>query len=300
MAFAKATKTQAKLRAALFGPSGAGKTFSALRIATGMLSVTGGNIAGIDTERGSMSKYADHFEFDVMNLEDRSTRGYIAAIGEAAAAGYAILVIDSMSHGWQELKLEVDRLARAKYQGNTWAAWSEGTPLQQAFINALLDFPGHVLATMRSKTEWTTEKTDRGKNKPVRVGLTPEQRGGVEYEFDILMELNAEHIATVIKDRTGKFQDQLLEKPGEEFGIALAGWLNEGDAPEPAPPAGAQIDAARAKWKSLAAEFGDPVVRAGFADTFGKSLEDWKSEGGAFTLDMMTQLEETFRQPTAA
>lgn len=228
--FKKATKQQAKLRAALFGPSGSGKTFSALRIAIGM----GGRIAVIDTERGSASKYADRFEFDVLDLTRKDIPSYQEAINAAGLAGYEVLIIDSLSHAWQELLQEVDKLAKSKFRGNTWSAWSEGTPKQRMLVDAILDFPGHVIATMRSKTEWAQENTDNGKTKPVRVGLAPEQGKGIEYEFDLLLELSTDHIVNVIKDRTGKFQDRLIEKPGEDFGEELAAWLSDG-APPPDP-----------------------------------------------------------------
>jgi hypothetical protein len=229
--FKKATKAAAKLRAAFFGPSGAGKTFSALRVATGL----GGPIAVIDTERGSASKYSDRFAFDVLDLEDQSIEGYVSAIGMAAEGGYRVLVIDSLSHGWQDLTAEVEKLAKAKYRGNTWSAWSEGTPLQRRLVNAILGFPGHIIATMRSKTEWTTVDSN-GKKTPQRVGLAPEQGKGIEYEFDLLVEISVEHIGQVIKDRTGKFQDKLIDKPGEQFGQQLAAWLADGEpAPAPAP-----------------------------------------------------------------
>ena len=230
LAFKKASKSSSKLRAALFGPSGAGKTFTALRIATGL----GGRIAVIDTERGSASKYADRFAFDVLDLERTAIPDYQAAISAAAEAGYAVLLIDSLSHGWQDLLQEVDRLANAKYRGNTWSAWSEGTPKQRGLVDAILTYPGHVIATMRSRTEWSIEDTGKGKTKPVRVGLAPEQGKGIEYEFDMLLELSQHHTGTVIKDRTGKFQDQILDKPGEEFGRALADWLATGTTPAPA------------------------------------------------------------------
>jgi hypothetical protein len=247
--FHKATKAQAKLRAAIFGPSGAGKTFTSLRVATGL----GGRIAVIDTERGSASKYSDRFDFDVLELEDQSIDGYIAAIRLAGESGYGVLVIDSLSHGWQTLLEEVEKLAKAKYRGNTWSAWSEGTPLQRKLVKAILDFPGHVLATMRSKTEWTTVDNN-GKKSPQRVGLAPEQGKGVEYEFDLLVEISTEHIANVIKDRTGKFQDKLIDKPDEKFGRELAAWLADGvpapltssvKAPEPA---------AKARWLERVAQ----------------------------------------------
>lgn len=229
--FTRATKRQAKLRLALFGPSGSGKTFTALRVATGL----GSPIAVIDTERGSASKYADRFAFDVLDLEDRSVDGYVAAIQVAQGAGYHVLIIDSLSHAWQELLIEIDNLARAKYRGNTWSAWSEGTPKQRVLVDAILGFGGHVMATMRSKTEWATE-TENGKNKPVRVGLAPEQGKGIEYEFDMLIELSTDHIANIIKDRTGKYQDKIIPKPGEQLGQELAAWLEDEALPAPEPP----------------------------------------------------------------
>ena len=264
--FKKATKAQAKLRAAVFGPSGAGKTFTSLRVATG-LAGDGGRIAVIDTERGSASKYADRFSFDVLELEDQSIDGYVAAIREAGAAGYTVLVIDSLSHGWQTLLEEIEKLAKAKYRGNTWSAWSEGTPLQRRLVQAILAYPGHVLATMRSKTEWTTVDDGRGKKSPQRVGLAPEQGKGVEYEFDLLVEISTEHIANVIKDRTGKFQDKLLEKPGEDFGRELAAWLADGD---PAPAKPVKVEPVKATGAGLVAEIRDYIAKATNVRTLGK------------------------------
>ena len=230
MKFKKATKELAKARIALFGPAGAGKTYSALRIAKGL----GVRIAVIDTERGRASKYGDVFEFDVLELIEKDIDRYIEAIQAAIEGNYDVLIIDSSSHAWKELLQEVERIAKTRYSGNTWSAWSEGTPKQMRFIDALLSFPGHVITTMRSKTEWIIEKDDRtGKSKPVRVGLSPEQGKGIEYEFDLLLEINPDHIATVIKDSTGgKFQDEIIEKPDESFGERLLAWLKQGKKPD--------------------------------------------------------------------
>ena len=236
--FKKATKSQAKLRAAIFGPSGAGKTFSSLRVASGLAGKSG-RIAVIDTERGSAAKYADLFQFDVAEPGDKTIESYVETIKQAH--GYDVLVIDSLSHAWAELLTEIDRLANAKFRGNTWSAWSEGTPKQRRLVDAILDFPGHVIATMRSKTEWQSTSDGNGKSRPVRVGLAPEQGKGIEYEFDVLFEISPEHVVHVIKDRSGRFQDKLIEKPSEEFGKQLAAWLSDGV------PAESQevIDAAR-------------------------------------------------------
>lgn len=222
----KAEKGGQLLRAAVFGPSGSGKTYSSLLMAKGM---DVGEVAVIDSERGSASKYADRFDFWTVQMTDYSIESYVAAI-KACGEACGVVIIDSMTHAWQTLLTEVDKLANAKYRGNTWSAWSEGTPKQKMLVEALLQCPAHVIATMRTKTEWQTSTGANGKTRPVRVGLAPEQGKGIEYEFDVLLELTTDHIANVIKDRTGRFQDRLIEKPGEDFGREMAGWL-KGNAP---------------------------------------------------------------------
>lgn len=265
--FKRATKSAAKLRAALFGPSGAGKTFTALRIASGM----GSSIAFIDTERGSASKYSDRFTFDVLELPKKDIDTYCEAIKAAGSAGYEVLVIDSLSHAWQELLEEVDRVAKAKYRGNTWSAWSDGTPKQRQLVDAILDYPGHVIATMRSKTEWTTEQSSNGKSAPKRVGLAPEQGKGIEYEFDLLIEMSVEHIAGIIKDRTGKYQDKTITKPGEDFGRELAAWLSDG-----APDLSRERDQLKVFIKSL---FGDQSITREAAMGYANMVDKADSKG---------------------
>ena len=223
--YKKATKEKAKLRLALFGVSGSGKTYTALRMATG-LAGEDGRIAVIDTERNSACKYSDRFNFDVCDVKKPSIENLKMLIDEARS--YDVLIIDSMTHAWLELLQEVEKLAKIKFGGNTWSAWSEGTPKQMSLINALLDFPGHIIATMRVETNWTTVTNEKGKVVPVRVGEAPKQGKGIEYEFDMLMQISPEHDALVIKDRTGKYQDEVIQLPDEEFGKALGEWLQDG------------------------------------------------------------------------
>ena len=94
--FKKAEKKKMNGRLAICGPTGSGKTFTALRMAAGML-LPGSRIAVIDSERKSASKYADLFDFAVMELETHSPDAYIEAITAAADAKYPILIIDSLS-----------------------------------------------------------------------------------------------------------------------------------------------------------------------------------------------------------
>lgn len=218
--FQRATKKNAKLRLFISGVSGGGKTKTSLRIAHGL----GGRVAVIDTEKGSASKYAHQFQFDVAELSDFSIDSYVKAI--TAARGYDILIIDSLSHAWQSLLEYVDQIAATKFRGNSWSAWSEATPKHRELVDAILGFPGHIIATSRAATEWTQEQDKQtGKVKPVKVGLKPEQGKGIEYEFDVVATINAEHQMKVEKDRTELVQDKVIDHPGEDLGKLWAEWL---------------------------------------------------------------------------
>ncbi|GHU84554.1 hypothetical protein FACS189473_2180 [Spirochaetia bacterium] len=235
MAFKKAERTQLYLRCALFGPSGSGKTMTALRMAKGIADKMGVPFAVIDTEARSASKYADRIPFDVDDLGEKTIDHYIAAMNDCIKAGYKVLVIDSLSHAWRELTEEVDRIAQNSVSKNTFSAWGKVSPKQKRLVEAILNFPGHIITTMRSKTEWVIGEGKGGKIAPEKMGLAPEQGKGIEYEFDLLIELDQKHQATVTKDRTGKFQDETIGKPGEAFGVALYDWLSSGTAPEAKP-----------------------------------------------------------------
>jgi hypothetical protein len=111
------------------------------------------------------------------------------------------------------------------------AAWSELTPIQNELIESILQYPGHVIATLRTKTAWETEKDERtGKAKPVKVGLAPIQREGVDYEFTIVLELSEGGLAKVGKTRWSAIADKVFAKPGEKFAKELLGWLGSGEA----------------------------------------------------------------------
>jgi hypothetical protein len=230
MAFAKAERTQLYLRCALFGPSGSGKTMTALRMAKGIAEKMNVPVAVIDTEARSASKYADRFAFQVDNLERKTIDNYLASMNEAKEAGYQVLVIDSLSHAWRELTEEVDRITQASSSKNSILSWGKVGPKQKRFIDAILNYPGHIIVTMRSKTEWVIGEGRNGKTAPEKLGLAPEQGKGIEYEFDLLVEMNQNHHAVITKDRTGKYQDETIEKPGEDFGVALYEWLAGGKA----------------------------------------------------------------------
>lgn len=239
MKFVKATRKQAKLRLALTGPSGAGKTYSALAIAKHL----GVRIAVIDSERGSASKYADDAaSFDVLELDSFAPQTYVEAIRAAEREGYDVIVIDSLSHAWMGkggALDQVDAAAKRSKSGNTFTAWKEVTPQQNALMDAIVGCKAHVIATMRSKTEYVIDDSPGGRKAPKKIGLAAVQRDGVEFEFDVFIELDEDHNAIVSKTRCSALDGAVINKPGEQIANTLRAWLSDGAQamPEPVKPA---------------------------------------------------------------
>lgn len=227
--FRKAERKKAKLRLAITGPAGSGKTYGALLIAQGL----GGKIAMIDTENGSGDMYAGMCEYDIETLNaPYDPRRYIQAIHEAEKAGYSVIIIDSLSHAWNGSGGVLDlqtRITESSGSKNSYVAWGKVTPLQNALVEAMIVSPCHIIATMRSKMDYVQNKNERGYTEIRKVGLAPVQRDGMEYEFGTVFDLSQNHIASVSKDRTGIFDGQYFTI-SPETGRILRNWLD--NAPE--------------------------------------------------------------------
>lgn len=208
--FKKAERKRIFVKMALCGVSGSGKTYSALLLAQGL----GGKIAMIDTENGSGELYSDLCDYDAAQLEPPfSPMKFINAIKEAEAEGYNVLIIDSLSHAWsgQGGILEmVDKKSATSRSGNSFTAWRDVTPEHNKLVDAILQCRMHVIVCMRSKTAYEMQENEKGKKTPVKVGLAPIQRDGMEYEFTIVFDIDREkHYALASKDRTGLFEKNI-------------------------------------------------------------------------------------------
>lgn len=236
--FRKAVKYDAKLRLAVCGPSGSGKTYTLLQLATQL----GGPVALIDTERGSASKYADIFEFDVLELESYDPQRLIEIIDRVAAKQYRVLCIDSLSHFWIGKDGELDKVDRAAHRmqtPNSFAAWKQVTPLHNALIDKIISAPLHILAGMRAKTEWILDRDERtGKTVPRKVGLAPVMRDGIEYEFDVCGDMDQENTLVITKSRCPQLAGGVFPKPGKELADVLKGWLGGPSAAQAKPEPG--------------------------------------------------------------
>lgn len=239
--FRKATKSQSFLRMALIGVAGSGKTYTALSIASHLK----GPVAMIDSEHGSSEKYADLFAFDVCRLDRFSDAEYIGALREAQSAGYGTIIIDSASHFWQYILNEVDRLGATKYKGNNFSAWKDVTPIHQRFVEAFLSTRAHVILTFRAKQEYVLETNERGKQTPVKRGIGAVARDGIEYEADIVAELDLGNTMRITKSRCPALSDATFHKPGGDVADILRSWLSDG-APIEDEPAASEDDPSRA------------------------------------------------------
>jgi len=228
--FQKAERRKAKLRLALCGPSGSGKTYSALKIAKGM----GGKIALIDTENGSGQLYCDIADYDVAEIAPPfSVDKYIGAIKGAEEAGYDVLIIDSLSHAWSKQGGILDEVNKRGGKNSFTNGWRDATPLHDKFIDAILQSSIHIIVTMRAKTAYEMEKDEKGKIIPVKKGMEPVQRAGLEYEFTVVLDMdNERHTATSGKDRTRLFDGKCFT-PDENTGIELMQWLGMGIDQQP-------------------------------------------------------------------
>jgi hypothetical protein len=244
----KAERRKSKLRLALVGPTGSGKTYSALQLAFGL----GAKVGMIDTEHGSGDLYADLGDYDVITLEPPYTVAkYRAAIRAFEEAGYDTIIVDSLSHAWSGEGGLLDKQGQLENSGkyrNSFATWREITPEHNKLVEQMLGSPAHIIATMRTKTEYVIEKDDRGKNSVRKIGLSPVQRDGVEYEFTLVMDVAENHYARASKDRTSLF-DGWSDRIGPQTGRMLRDWLDSGsEAARAAPVSAARASVIRGDW----------------------------------------------------
>jgi hypothetical protein len=261
MGFQKAKREKSHLRIGLTGPTNGGKTYSALRIAVGL--VTEGlkeegvknptieqifdRIALIDTERKRGRLYASRTDLEMVTGEywyqsidaPYTINKYISAVDEAAdlVGPGGVVIIDSLTHAWAgtggvlEKKEEVSK----KSGQNSYTAWNDMNKEQNKMVDEILSVPAHTISTMRAKMDYVLEQNDKGKMQPKQVGLAPVQRNDLEYEFDLTLMINKDHTSAIIKDMS--FLNKLADANGElpkiteDMGARLYAWVNQGEDP---------------------------------------------------------------------
>jgi len=280
--FEKATKTQCKLRMAIIGSSGCGKTYTSLLLASEL----GKKIALIDTERRSARKYSDIFDFNVLELDNFHPNHYIQAIDLAEKDGFKVLIIDSLSHAWNgtngALNL-VDQAASRMRTSNSFAAWRQVTPLHNKLIDTILKSNLHIIVTMRAKTEYSVEKDEKGKTVIRKIGLQPIQREGLEYEFDICGDMDITNNMVISKTRCSSLQQAVIPKPGKELALTLKEWLNSGEPirKKPSTDKDEKLTASQKKILTILNDLSDKQILTDKKTTeFDKKIKDPKTNPG--------------------
>lgn len=220
--FQKATKENIKLRMALYGPPGCGKTYTALQLA----SCLGKRIGLIDTEHGSSRKYGNLFNFEVLELGKFGPSQYYNAIESAEESGFDYLIIDSLSHAWYA---ELDSV------GSDVRNWAKIRPIERQLWDKIISSSCHIIATMRSKIEYeygATEISGKQKITSVRkIGTAPIQKEGSEYELDICGLLDDQNTLMISKSRCPEISSGIYPKPGKKFAEIVQNWLNDTTSP---------------------------------------------------------------------
>lgn len=240
----------------LVSPSGGGKTFSGLRLATGMQQVKGGEIFGIDTEAGRMKHYADQFKFrHVPFASPFDPLSYLAAVEHCVKKGGKIIMIDSASHmhegpgGTLEAhEAECERLQNAwkttrdKVQ---MSAWQKPKSDLRRFLNSILQLEVNLIFCFRAKDKIKLI----GGGKPQALGYMPIAGEEMIFEMTLncLLYPNSGGVPTWQPDEMGEkaiiklpqqFKSIFADKQpiSEDIGRKLAEWASGGKKDSPKDP----------------------------------------------------------------
>ncbi len=234
----KAKREMIYTKVALMAPSGGGKTYGSLRLATGMAQEiekeTGKHarilMANTESKRGLY--YANEFDYDIVDLDPPyNPEKFVELIEFAVEEKYDILIIDSSSHEWDGKGgcLELQQQA-----GGTYQSWAKVTPRHNKFINAIADSPIHIIATMRGKDQYEMSKDERGRAQVQKLGVGARQREGFEYEFTVTFLIDQKtNTAEVQKDNTHLFDSEGPTILTEAHGAKLIKWANSGEGYTP-------------------------------------------------------------------
>lgn len=249
-------------RALFKGPQGSGKTWTALSVARNLTAENGGKTLVIDTERESALTYADVFSFQHLPwrppYDPAELTRELALLSEHYGEN-DVLLIDSISHFWQGTGGTLD-IANGRVQGG----WDKARPIQNAWVEQLLAMPCHLLLCARMKS--TVLVSDNGKTIE-NIGLTIVQSDDLEYELNIVAQLDLGHSVTITKSRTTAVPVGRVYPAGYESKLATeyAEWLAGG-----IPPANrADVDRIVALFAGIADREHRAKLKAEFVGAFG-------------------------------
>jgi hypothetical protein len=238
-----AEREKLKFSAMFMGATGSGKTLSALITAKGLVKARYPDLddssdefwkkVGIlDTEHNRSKVYANtsiagnyvgrflHIEFEPPYDVD----SYLAGVDYLKSLGCEVIIIDSITHAWDDSGGILDLHAT---MGGQFATWQKINPIIKRLYHALTaDQDVHIITTVRSKIKYEAAQSETGKMKVSKIGLKPIMREDFEYEVLTALHFDEDHKVTVVKDNTQIFEDGVLITP--DYGFQLHSYLEEG------------------------------------------------------------------------
>lgn len=221
----KATRKAIPAIICLYGKSGGGKTYSALKLAQGLIGKD--KICVIDTENGRASHYADEFDFDVIDLNPPfSPARYIEAIKTAQNAGYKAIVIDSISHEWEGTGGCLEMA-----EGKTGLqAWAKPKAEHRKMMNMLLQSKSHIIFCARAKDDLEQVKIN-GKTEIVNKGIIPIQEKNFPFEMLITFHMFEKGKVKIEKCIKGLESSLIIDNfINENHGKIIANWIDKGES----------------------------------------------------------------------
>ena len=250
LVFKKAQREQVRIKISIAGPAGSGKTMSSLLMAYGLIKAEHpewddiaiwDHIVVADSENGSASLYVGTQvgttkigAYNVIDLSPPFTaQTYIDAIHMAEEHNMSVIIVDSLSHVWSGDGGLLDEQGKiAARTNNSYTSWRTISPQYTKLVDTILQSPCHVITAVRAKMDYQQVKGDNGKTQVKAVGMGMVLRDGYEYEVTVALMLDADHVASATKDRTGLFDGQYFTITADT-GKKLYEWLSSGAVPTP-------------------------------------------------------------------
>ena len=190
--FKEAKNQQAFMKVGIYGNAGAGKTYTASKLAIGIAKTIKGKkpVYFIDTEVGSdyVLPMCKKEKIKLMRAKTRAFSDLLEACEEAEKNG-SVLIVDSVSHFWKELmkawrtKLNKKRIP-LHYWGDIKDQWAQFTDF---YTNSNL----HVIVCGRARDVWEDENEEDEGWQPHKTGqqeMNTEKE--LAYEPSLLVQMN--------------------------------------------------------------------------------------------------------------
>lgn len=204
-----AVKTAKPLKVLMYGPTYSGKTYGAIKLAVGIimemrkckLEEAYKRILLADTEYGRGRLYAGEGQFNYFELTPPYT---VAKLNEFLVAANMeesidVIIIDSFTHFWSKKGgILEQKLIKDQQGGNSYTNWNGLTQDFNDCVDNILASPKVIICTLRAKSDVVLADNGNGKMAPKTYGLKPDSRDGIDFEFDIVINVDKDNHSIIL------------------------------------------------------------------------------------------------------